>query len=157
MKKIISKDVNEKVKKIRDIVSKSTGISISKKANKHYVWMFNNSIPNKDKMFSESIDEIIENKDRFIYFIYGAIARRESDRIKSKLEDMTIQISKEPSSNTINVFKDSNKKVGELSPSDFGTAFGWDGYAAIDFFLDVLTDCNYHLERKEIERAINKT
>lgn len=67
----------------------------------------------------------------------------------------TYQIAKDPTKNKINLYKNSGSKVGEFSISDFGTAFGWDGEAAIGFFLDVLTDCNYHTERKQIEQALN--
>ena len=67
---------------------------------------------------------------------------------------MTIQISKHPIENKIEVYKNHHQKVGELKPSDFGTAFSWNGEDVINFFLDVLTDCNYHTERKQIEKAL---
>jgi hypothetical protein len=68
---------------------------------------------------------------------------------------MSIQIAKEPNENKINVFKDHGEKVGALKVGDFGTAFSWNGEEVIDFFLEVLTDCNYHSERKAIEKALS--
>ena len=67
---------------------------------------------------------------------------------------MSIQISKEPNENKLCVYQNHNKKIGELEISDFGTAFNWNGEDVIDFFLDVLTDCNFHSERTAIERAL---
>lgn len=40
--------------------------------------------------------------------------------------------------------------------TDISKAFEWNGEEIIDFFLDVLTDCNYHTERKKIEKALNE-
>ena len=69
---------------------------------------------------------------------------------------MSIQIEKDPTEGKINVYQNHGKKIGSLNPSDFGQAFSWNGERAIDFFLDVLTDCNYHAERKAIEKALKE-
>jgi len=65
-----------------------------------------------------------------------------------------LQIHKHPTENKIEVYKNHHRKIGELYVSSFGTAFSWNGEDVIDFFLDVLTDCNYHTERKKIEQVI---
>jgi hypothetical protein len=70
---------------------------------------------------------------------------------------MSIQIAKDPTVNKINVYQNHGKKIGSLDVSNFGNAFSWDGEKAIEFFLDVLTDCNYHTERKTIEQALKQT
>jgi hypothetical protein len=66
----------------------------------------------------------------------------------------TIQISKLAGQNGIGVYESFSKKIRELYAQDFGAAFSWSGEDVIDFFLDVLTDCNYHQERKVIEVAL---
>jgi hypothetical protein len=67
----------------------------------------------------------------------------------------TTQIVHDPERNRLNVYQShQGKKIGEINVSDVSKAFGWNGEAVIDFFLDVLTDCNYHTERREIEEAL---
>ena len=67
----------------------------------------------------------------------------------------TIQISKDPRSNNINIYQSYNNKIGSFDIPAFSEAFDWNGDEVINYFLDVLTDCNYHSERKVIEDAIN--
>lgn len=70
---------------------------------------------------------------------------------------MILKIAKEPNENTINVFNPSTqKKIGKLTVSEFGEGFSWNGEEVISFFMDVLTDCNYHTERRLIEMVIKK-
>ena len=66
----------------------------------------------------------------------------------------TLQISKLAGQDKIGVYESFSKKIGELDTQDFGSAFSWNGEDAIKFFLEVLTDCNYHQERKAIEVAL---
>lgn len=69
-------------------------------------------------------------------------------------EIKTIQISKHTTKNTICVYRNHSNIIAELNPSDFAAAFNWYGDEVITFFLDVLTDCNYHTERKIIESTL---
>ena len=68
----------------------------------------------------------------------------------------TIQLSKDTEANKIGVYQSHNKKIGELFPKDISQAFDWNGEEVINFFLDVLTDCNYHTERETIEEELTK-
>lgn len=68
----------------------------------------------------------------------------------------SIQIDKDVNENKINVYENYGKKIAELDIQAFGTAFSWNGEKVIDFFLDVLTDCNYHTERKAIEKSLKE-
>jgi len=43
------------------------------------------------------------------------------------------------------------RKVSSISEEH-----GWDGGKVIELFLDVLTDCNFHSERKAIENALEE-
>ena len=69
---------------------------------------------------------------------------------------MSIQIAKDPTENKLNVFQGYGKKIGQVKISDVSEAFNWNGEEVTRFFLDVLTDCNYHSERKLIEQTLNK-
>ena len=69
---------------------------------------------------------------------------------------MTIQIAVDPQEQKINVYQNHKEKVASLGIDKFSQAFDWNGEAVISFFLDVLTDCNYHSERKAIEKALKE-
>lgn len=68
---------------------------------------------------------------------------------------MNLKLEKDTESNRINVFSNHGKKIGSFGVSEISQAFSWSGDEVIDLFLDVLTDCNYHSERKLIEQALN--
>ena len=66
----------------------------------------------------------------------------------------TLQLAKDIENNNINFYQSYNKKIGSFNISMFSEAFGWNGDEVIKYFLDVLTDCNYHSERKSIEETL---
>lgn len=67
---------------------------------------------------------------------------------------MTIQLAK-IDTETIGVYKDHNQKIGNIKPSDISQAFDWNGEEVMKFFAEVLVDCNYHTEAKQIKEMIN--
>lgn len=66
----------------------------------------------------------------------------------------SIQLAKDLKSNDIKVYQSYNKQIGSFDISKLSEAFSWNGEKVIEYFLDVLTDCNYHTERKQIETTL---
>ena len=66
----------------------------------------------------------------------------------------TLQLAKDLKSNNIKVYQSYNKQIGSFDINKFSEAFSWDGDKVIQYFLDVLTDCNYHTERKAIQLTL---
>ena len=45
----------------------------------------------------------------------------------------------------------------QINVTDISSQFEWNGDEVIQFMLDVLTDCNYHSEVKQIRNILNET